>query len=144
LRGKNSPLKKSSNSKTHLVFLDKVGRTDYKDTMEVDADLHFNLLVSTISQRADFTDLKRSNVRIHHGDISIVLGIHRKVVPSVKGEDLGEWHLVELREDHHVTSVRLGLPVQFDGKRLQIKNDEVILQIYDSSENFQKIVPGYL
>ena len=101
------------------MFLNVICRTDHKDTMKIDPDFHFYFLTAIIRQSPDLADLEISYVGVHHGNVTIIFSLDAKGVTSIESEDFGEWDLMKFGEDHHVPSVGLGLPVQFDGIRLK-------------------------
>ena len=103
------------------MFLGVISRTDDKDSVKIDSDFHFDFLIAPIGQRLDLSDLELTNMRIHHRDITIVLSLHFEIISAIKCEDLGEGNLMKFGENDHVTSIRFGFPIQFDGIWLEKK-----------------------
>ena len=91
--------------------------------MKVNANLHFDFLVASISKRFDIADLKLPNKWIHDWNITIVFCFDLEIIPSIKCEDFGERNLMKLWEYDHITGICLSLPVQLDGIRL--KKEEI-------------------
>ncbi len=97
------------------MFLDKVGRADDENSVQVDPDLDLDFLVATIFQRFDIADFKMANVRFNDGDIiALILGLNGEIVAPVESQNLRERNLVEFREHHHVSRILLSLPEQLN------------------------------
>lgn len=87
--------------------------------MQVDSNLDFDFLISTISQRLDFANFEFTNMRIHDRNIAVIFSIDLKVVSPVEGKNLGERNLMEFGENHHISGIRFCLPIQLDSIRLK-------------------------
>ena len=53
-------------------------------------------------------------------NVATIGSFNSEVITSVEGQQLGERDLMEPGEDHHVSLVRLSLPVQFDLEGLDV------------------------
>ena len=73
--------------------------------MQIDTDLHLDLLVASVFKRSYFSDFKMTNFWLDHWHVTIVLRFYGKIISSVKCENFGEGDLMEFWENDHVSGV---------------------------------------
>merc|ERR1719166_566178 len=115
----------------NFVFLHQIGRTDSKDTIWIDSDLHFDFLASSLCCWSHISNFKYSDVSFWIWNIVYIFSSDLKSTCFVECEHLAEGDRMILREYLHLAGGRLALagcvlgPDQLDGVGLDVGHAEL-------------------